>query len=35
MERPAFAIDNITLFESILSPKGPAYSVVEQIKLHA
>jgi len=33
MEHPAFKIDNITLFESVLSPKGPAYSVVEQIKL--
>jgi len=33
MEHPAFNIDNITLFESILSPKGPAYTIMEQIKL--
>jgi len=33
MEHPAFILDNITLFESILSPKGPAYSVVEQVRL--
>ena len=25
-------IDNITLFESLLSPKGPTYSVIHQVK---
>lgn len=27
-----FNIDNVTLFESKLSPKGPAYSIISQIK---
>ncbi|QAT17297.1 2'-5' RNA ligase [Candidatus Velamenicoccus archaeovorus] len=34
LEHPAFKIDNITLFESVLGPKGPAYSIIEQIKLN-
>lgn len=33
LEHPAFNLDNMTLFESILSPKGPTYMVVYQIKL--
>lgn len=31
-KKEKFLIDNITLFESRLSPQGPAYSVVHQIK---
>jgi 2'-5' RNA ligase len=34
LEHPAFNLDNMTLFESVLSPKGPAYSIIEQIKLN-
>ncbi|MDD5019047.1 MAG: RNA 2',3'-cyclic phosphodiesterase, partial [Candidatus Omnitrophica bacterium] len=35
MKHPVFSLDNITLFESVLSSKGPAYSIIEQIKLNA
>ncbi len=34
LEHPVFSLDNMTLFESVLSPKGPAYSIIEQIKLN-
>lgn len=33
MKHPAFILDNITLFESTLSPKGPTYTIVEQVRL--
>jgi len=31
-KKKKFSIDNITLFESKLSPKGPAYSIIHQVK---
>lgn len=31
-KKKTFLIDNITLFESHLSPKGPAYSIIHQVK---
>ncbi len=31
--RQDFSIDNITLFESTLSPHGPTYSIIHQVKL--
>lgn len=31
-KKERFQIDNITLFESRLSPKGPAYSIIHQVK---